>query len=130
VQRNTNFGAEGIIHFEIERLNVGGAMNIKTGYFTAPVNGIYHFEFNSLKAADTFAYCYVELVVNDTPVGSSYVGEGSAHLPFSGLSASLRLKAGEKVWLKKDGKAPFMDLYSRFTHFTGWLVEEDYAVLP
>ena len=40
VQRNTNFETKGTpIPFDVEILNVGGAMNSTSGKFTAPRNG-------------------------------------------------------------------------------------------
>ncbi len=114
---------DGVIPFEIEQLNVGGAMNIRTGYFTVPVNGIYHFEFSSVKDYGYSGQTAVNLKVNGDIVGASYVFLGNGHLPFSSLSASLALKAGDKVWLEKSGGAVLTDGYYRVTHFTGWLVE-------
>jgi hypothetical protein len=39
-QKNSKFSTQGVpIPFELERLNIGGAMNGKTGKFTAPRNG-------------------------------------------------------------------------------------------
>ena len=50
VQRSTPFTQQNaIIPYNFERLNVGGAMNIKTGVFTAPRNGTYHFAFAFLR---------------------------------------------------------------------------------
>ena len=51
VQRDKPFSTPNVvIPFELERLNVGGAMNLTTGIFTVPVAGIYHFEFSCLRA--------------------------------------------------------------------------------
>ena len=50
VQRNTMFDTtDVVIPFQLERLNLGGAMNLATGIFTVPVAGVYHFEFSALK---------------------------------------------------------------------------------
>ena len=42
-QGNTFFGQPNkVVPFEIELLNEGQAMNLKTGTFQAPLNGIYY----------------------------------------------------------------------------------------
>ena len=45
VQRHGNLpiAENGVIRFNKERLNIGGAMNISTGVFTAPKTDMYHF---------------------------------------------------------------------------------------
>lgn len=73
VQRSTDFALENdVIPFDIEVLNIGGAMNSATGVFTAPVNGIYHFEFSTLKEGSNEKYVWVNLQVNGVGIGSSY----------------------------------------------------------
>jgi len=50
VQRhNSFFQSNAVIQWELERLNEGGAFDMATGVFTAPVPGIYHFEFHGVK---------------------------------------------------------------------------------
>jgi len=127
VQTGNSFSTENtIISFVTEQLNVGGAMNSATGVFTIPVNGIYHFEFFGLKNEDPVPI-YVFLQVNGVNIAPSYATYLSNALSLSGISASLQLKTGDKVRLFKTSGA--LD-GGPFTHFTGWLVEEDLAMEP
>ena len=44
--------------------NVGNAMNINNGRFTAPISGIYHFSFNGLTDKSD-SYIYIDVWEND-----------------------------------------------------------------
>lgn len=129
VQRNSSNEKRGILRFELARLNVGGAMNISTGIFTVPLNGIYHFEFSAVRGASDELAIYLQ--VNGARVASSYsqvntmVGGGFVT---GVLNASFRLKRGDRVNLFKE-KGLLMDNDFFYTHFTGLLVEED-LILP
>ena len=120
----TTNGTAGMVTFEKEVLNIGGAMDISTGFFTVPLNGIYHFQFNALKSNAWIAESLVHLVVNGKQVSESYAEGRNAYTAHSGISASLQLNAGDKVGLEKH-YVGLEDYYYRYTHFTGWLVEED-----
>ncbi len=124
VQRSRDFNLTNVvIPFDIERLNVGGAMDLATGVFTVPVNGIYHFEFSALKESSDINSVYVYLQLNGVDIGISYATNLPNFLSLNGISASLRLKIGDEVKLYKAGGT--LDDDGPFTHFTGWLVEED-----
>jgi len=112
-----------VIPFDIERLNVGGAMNLATGVFTVPVNGIYHFEFAALADVDLDPLM-IKLQVNGVDIGWSYTKNVNFSSGISGINASLRLKTGDQVRLFKT-TGVLNDYSYQFTHFTGWLVEED-----
>ena len=113
----------GIVSFQKVLLNIGGGMDLSTGFFTAPVKGIYHFQFNALKSHAYFSESIVHLVVNGKQVSQSYAESRNAYTPHSGIGASLQLNAGDKVGLEKTFGG-FEDYVKRYTHFTGWLVEE------
>ncbi len=79
--------------FEIERLNVGGGMNFKSGIFTVPVSGLYHFEFSGLKSDDNVSWLAVSLEVNGKNVHYTFIGNSTKPMcmPIS-FSSSLQLK--------------------------------------
>lgn len=130
VQRNTSFKmANTVIPFEVGVLNIGDAMNVKSGIFTAPVSGVYHFEFTGTKDKSD-KQLDVQLEVNS----NIHVGEahGSGAVKSTSnlyITASLRLKKGDRVNLYKAGGVLY-DSTVHYTHFTGWLVEEDLTDLP
>lgn len=104
--------------FEFAHLNEGGAMDLTSGTFTAPVPGIYHFGFSAMNEFYTFSLGII-LQLNGTTVGTAFTY--ASYIDFFdtvSLTASLRLKAKDRVNLyRQKSGVP--------THFTGWLVEED-----
>ena len=126
VQRITHFKTEGVpITFEVTRLNVGNTMNAKSGIFTAPRTGIYFFSFSG-KGSES-SYIHPQLYLNDNLIGS---GDGSTSdhmIPTFSLQSTLQLNAGDLVSLKlrSDGTGYLFDDGQHYTHFTGWLLQED-----
>ena len=125
VQKDSNFGAvDAVIPFEVERLNEGAAFNLSAGIFTVPVPGIYHFDFSSLKDPSS-TYLHIRLQVNGSNVGNAYTQQSpTGSYDVVSLNASWRLEEGDTVNLYNSGKG-FDDSNYHYTHFTGWLVEED-----
>jgi hypothetical protein len=70
-KKTSKFSTQGIpISFELERLNIGGAMNGKTGKFKAPRKGVYFFAFNGIAVITTAeGGMNVALMVNGKEVG-------------------------------------------------------------
>ena len=130
VQRSSDLSlANVVIPFDLERLNVGGAMNSATGIFTVPVDGIYHFEFSGLRDIADATSMNIYLNVNDVSTGICHVSNlPNYFVGLSGISASLKLKIGDQVTLFKSA-GTLNDDWGHYTHFTGWLVEEDLVIL-
>ena len=125
VQRNYVFASAGkVIPYQLERLNIGGAMNLATGVFTAPVNGRYQFSFVARSGAPGVAH-YCNLRVNDAVIATSYAQSYGFNMP---IVSTLNLKRGDRVdvLLQSGNILDFVN--DRWTHFSGFLLEEDINV--
>lgn len=125
VQKSKDFASLDVpIPFEIERVNVGAAFNIATGMFTAPRTGRYFFSFSALfnLAGESL---FIALRLNGVAVGNAY---GDRSYESVSMKSLLELRAGDKIWLAlshRRGSAMLHDNDSHYTHFTGWLLDED-----
>ncbi|XP_046448520.1 uncharacterized protein LOC124197226 isoform X1 [Daphnia pulex] len=134
VQKNTTFSATGIpMPFEVNKVNVGGAMDLTTGIFTSPRPGRCFFSFTGL-AQFPFASPYklrlgVGIYLNGYLNGRGWVANTARNQwsQFT-LQSTLNLNAGDRVWLQITDMSDGVYLYdsnSHYTHFTGWLLEEE-----
>ncbi|EFX61896.1 hypothetical protein DAPPUDRAFT_120794, partial [Daphnia pulex] len=133
-QRNAQLSEIKIpIPFDVELLNVGGAMNFTSGKFTAPVAGKYFFSFTGLirfpGSSSTLQYCRVFLYKNGDLTAKSFSDEISAANQYETLSlqSTLNLIKGDQIWLEIDSLTPpgnNLNGYG-YDHFNGFLLEED-----
>ena len=116
VKRKNSFNAKNAIpDFEEVRLNIGGAMNPKTGIFTAPRDGLYHFTF----AANGNALD-IHLQHNENNVAHGITD----YYTHTSIHSTLELKKGDTVNLKVV-KGTLFDPASNLSFFAGWLVEDE-----
>ena len=123
VQRNSTYTLNGTtIPFEIERLNIGGGMNINSGIFTAPKTGIYFFSFTALKdrPANTLR---VDLYHNSNVITRAE-GTGVKGLFTAVLSSTLSLKSGDRISLHLTS-GQIWDSGVHHTNFNGMLLREE-----
>jgi len=122
VQRNSEFGTvNAALPFQFARLNEGDAFNLTSGIFTAPVPGIYHFQFSALKD-DSSPDMSFFLQLNGNTIGEAFTSSLGRHTSLS-LSSSLLLEAKDKVNLYLKAGILY-DSNNGLTHFSGWLVEQ------
>jgi hypothetical protein len=107
-----------VIRYEDELLNIGRAMNLATGVFTAPVNGRYHFSFKAETGGNTGHF---QLRLNEIAIGISYAPSLYGNLP---LVATLNLKKGDRFDAFLFSGSLYDDSY-RYTQFSGFLLDED-----
>jgi len=125
VQRNTVWNTTNTpITFQVERLNVGNAMNIGTGVFKAPKTGTYSFGFSGLKVNDAAIKTWMELRLNGGRIGKDFFDASGTSMTSSSLNANLKLKVGDEITLIITAGALYDDA-GYYTHFTGILIEED-----
>lgn len=132
VQKNTPFDIINTpIPFEVERLNVGGAMNKATGIFTAPRAGKYFFSLTgmarSTSTSPAIGVLRVALILNGNEIGRGLSHASSGEYQTISVQSALNLKAGDQVW----SIIPSLEssyLYGDgaiYNHFTGWLLQEN-----
>jgi hypothetical protein len=132
VQRSSSFTQINVpVPFQIERLNVGKAMNLTSGKFTAPVTGNYFFSLSGtayIPATTTRLVFTIGLFLNDNSLAYGYADEMSADYQYEtfSLQSTLNLIKGDQVWIQISSMETGVYLYGGlFTHFNGWLLQED-----
>ena len=134
VQRSSDFNGTGTpIPFELERLNVGGAMNLTSGKFTAPRDGIYFFEFTGrsyFPASSSRLYLDVAAYLNGNEIGRGVSDEVGTDVQYESFSFqwTLNLQSGDQIWLQISNISPgtyLDDNQYHTTHFNGMLLEEN-----
>jgi len=125
VQRNETYTLTGTtIPFNIERLNVGGGMNITSGIFTAPKSGIYFFSFVGIKHSSASRNLNVDLLHNSsliTPTTTWVNADGAFTVS---LSSTLSLKSGDQIFLRL-ALGQLWDNQYRYTNFNGMMLQEE-----
>lgn len=126
-------------------------MNLTTGIFTAPRTGMYFFSFTGLAEFPTYSslvYLGIDLYLNGNLTGRAFVEDvntiAGQYSPLT-LQSTLHMQQGDQVWLQIDTLLSLVDTPNirrrqrmalakrvvlfddsrHFTHFTGWMLEEE-----
>ena len=121
-QKNSSYGAQGPIPFEVAVVNIGDALDLKTGMFTAPVSGVYFFSFDAHSSSNEGR---VHLHKNGVHVGESFGNNGHYRSLQLHLASILQLDAGDKIQVNLRSGEISENANSHYTHFTGMLLNDD-----
>lgn len=124
VRRNTIYSDHNkAVPFEVENLNVGNAMDGKSGVFSAPKDGVYYFAYSGIKRnidGDTF----LELRLNGKEIARGHATGIRGSLTMS-IHATVKLEVGDEISLALTAGVIFDENNFGFSNFIGFLVEED-----
>lgn len=117
------------IPFDVIKLNIGGAMNIQSGKFTAPRTGKYFFTFTGLAefSGSSYGKLNIEIFKNGNSLDTRCYGDANdSTYETMAMQSTLLLQAGDQIWLQIKDITSGADLHGYCnTHFSGWLLEED-----
>ena len=112
VQRNGPFSATNVaILFDVERVNIGNVMELKSGIFTAPRTGTYFFSFSGMASfpkttSPDLRYLGIGLYLNSNYIARVQTEESNSvanqFSPLLNLQLILNLVKYENVWLQID----------------------------
>ncbi|XP_060582856.1 uncharacterized protein LOC132739209 [Ruditapes philippinarum] len=111
-----------IVIFTKSVINEGTGYDTSTGFFTAPVGGLYQFSVHTCVYQGKYAY--IGLVLEGKVIGAD-MNYDKDHYTCSAFGAIARVKSGEKVWVKSTLSAFNYQLYQdsyRMITFSGMLV--------
>jgi len=119
--------------FDVEKLNLGGGMNIGSGVFTVPKAGIYTFSFQGTAdgvSTDSTGLCKMSLQRNGTNVvmGDTHVSSSSGGSLTVSVHAALKLNAGDQITIVLAVGRVFGTTSYYTTQFTGSLLEEELVI--
>ena len=109
-----------MIPYDVNRLNIGEAMDLASGVFTAPVSGRYQFSFIGRSRGGYENG--VTIRVNNNDVTLAYAKSSGLTMP---LVTTLNLKMGDKVDTFLFTGSLSVNAADGHTKYTGVLLEED-----
>lgn len=121
------------IPFDVETLNIGEAMNLQSGKFTAPRTGIYSFIFSGQIRfeSSSFEIVYCFLFKNGGLVKKSLAEHTGPEVDYEPLilQSTLLLQLGDQIWVQMGEMEAGVSLIgNNFTTFSGLLLEEDISI--
>ncbi|XP_062599638.1 cerebellin-2-like [Saccostrea cucullata] len=108
-----NMANQQTVIFDKVTLNEGKCYNEKTGIFTAPEEGVYTFSWTTMTKGNK--YVVSEMVLDGKPIAYNYTdGRGGMAYTMSSNTANIKLRKGNKVWIRSHQN------WGQFAHGGNW----------
>ncbi|XP_062619514.1 complement C1q tumor necrosis factor-related protein 3-like, partial [Saccostrea cucullata] len=108
-----NMGKQQTVIFDKVTLNEGNGYDKKTGIFTAPEKGVYTFTWTIMTKAEK--YFVSEIVHESKRIAKNYAdGRGITGYDMSSTHANIKMKKGDKVWIRT------YDGYGQYAYGEHW----------
>ena len=117
VVRVIDYAILGTIPYDKALLNIGNAMDIRSGKFTAPKKGTYFFSLTIYTNTESWATIDHNNVVAVATVANEGLHSASAQ-------ATLQLEPGDVVYTSLGQGKLYSFMQYHQTHFTGYLLQE------
>jgi hypothetical protein len=133
VQKSTTFNQLNTpVPFEVVKLNIGNAMDIASGIFTAPRTGTYFFSLSGVAyfPSTNKGHLDVGIALNGAVVGRGEANDYTENGEWEtySLQLTLKLQAGDLISVQITSIVTgvvLQDNSLHFTHFNGWLMQEE-----
>nr|KAG5695681.1 hypothetical protein BaRGS_022358 [Batillaria attramentaria] len=102
--------------------NIGNAYDPQTGFFTAPVSGLYQFRANFMDQ-DSNEYVYAGIYVGASKVARSISDQRHGYWDNNAIAAVVHVTAGQKVDLRSQTNR--VTHFHPYTTFSGFLIRAD-----
>lgn len=114
------FNTDVTLTFSHVLTNVGGGYRASTGFFTAPVKGVYYFQFTAASRSAGTSGIFV--MKNNKIIMYNLEGKQHWGLNYITNSLFLELNAGDEISLRLPSQTTIYDDYNRHSSFSGALL--------
>nr|KAG5700181.1 hypothetical protein BaRGS_011024 [Batillaria attramentaria] len=104
--------------------NIGNAYDPQTGFFTAPVSGLYMFHATFMDHDET-SYTYAAIFVGGSSVATSISDSRHGFWDNPAIAAIVHVTAGQKVQLHNNANHVSYYYHDQYTTFSGFLIRAD-----